>query len=86
VVTDDDGWENLRLIIGLGNSHRWARNLKNVAPQMQNAICKTREQFAKCNCIFELLKAHCAETINAKNTSFHKKFLKRKEHNCNFIK
>jgi hypothetical protein len=49
--------------------HRWAHNLKNVAPQKQNAICKTRAQYLKRNCAFELFKAHCAATINAKNAS-----------------
>ncbi len=28
-------------------NYRWARNLKNVGPQKQNAICKTRAQYAK---------------------------------------
>jgi hypothetical protein len=28
-------------------------------------------QYAKRNCAFELIKAHCAATINAKNGSFH---------------
>jgi hypothetical protein len=36
--------------------HSWARNLKNVAPQKQNAICKTRAQYAKHNNAFELFK------------------------------
>jgi hypothetical protein len=31
---------------------------------------------AKRNCAFKVFKAHCAATINAKNASFHKKFLK----------
>jgi hypothetical protein len=53
--------------------------LKNVAPRKQNAICKTRAQYAKRNCAFELLKAHCAATINAKPESFHKNNLKHKE-------
>ncbi len=52
------------------------RNLANVAPQKQNAICKTRAQYAKRNCAFELFEAHCAATINAKNASFHKKIFK----------
>jgi hypothetical protein len=52
----------------------WARNFKNVAPQKQNAICKLRAQYAKCNCTFKLFKAHCAATINAKNASFQKIF------------
>ncbi len=52
----------------------WARNFKNVASQKQNLICKTRAQNAKCNCAFELFKAHCAATINAKNASFTKDF------------
>jgi hypothetical protein len=43
-------------------------------------------QNAKRNCAFELFKAHCAATINAKNASFHKKILKRKEHHHNFLK
>ncbi len=47
---------------------------KNVAPQNQIAICKPRAQYAKRNCAFKLFKAHYAATINAKNTSFHKKF------------
>ncbi len=55
------------------DTHSWAHNLKNVAPQKQNAICKTRAQYAKGNCPFELFKAHCATTINAKNASLHKK-------------
>jgi hypothetical protein len=64
-------------ILFLAMSHRWARNFKNVAPQKQNAICKTRAQYAKRNCAFELFLAHCAGKINAKNASFHKKILKR---------
>jgi hypothetical protein len=52
-----------------------ARNLKNVVPQKQNAICKTRAQYANCNCAFELFKAHCIAKINAKNASFHQKIL-----------
>jgi hypothetical protein len=52
-----------------------ARKLKKVAPQKQNAICKTRPQYAKRNCAFELFKAHCAATINAMNASFHNKIL-----------
>jgi hypothetical protein len=55
-------------------NQRWARNLKNVAPQKQNAISKTWALDAKRNCAFELFKAHCAATINAKNGSFHKNF------------
>jgi hypothetical protein len=46
--------------------------------------CKSKTQFgkkraehAKRNCAFELFKVHCATTINAKNASFHKQFLKR---------
>jgi hypothetical protein len=54
------------------NIHSWECKLKKVAPQKQNAICKTRAQYAKRNCAFELFTAHCA-TINAKNASFHKK-------------
>jgi hypothetical protein len=56
--------------------HRWVRNLKKVAPQKQNAICKPRVQYAKRNCAFKLFKAHCAATINAKNASFHKDIFK----------
>ncbi len=67
------------------NKHSWARNIKNVAPQKQNAICKTRAQYAKRNCAFELFKANCAATINAKNASFHEKILKHKKCNGNFI-
>jgi hypothetical protein len=66
--------------------HSWACNLKNDAPQKQNVFFKTRAQYAKRNCAFELFKAHCAATINAKNASFTKKILKCKEHNRNFIK
>jgi hypothetical protein len=51
----------------LGALHSWVRKLKKVAPQKQNAICKTRAQYAKCNCAFELFKALCAVTINTKN-------------------
>jgi hypothetical protein len=65
--------------------HSWAHNIKNVAPQKQNAICKTRVQYAKRNCAIEQYKAHCATTINAKNASFHEKILKRKKRSCNFI-
>jgi hypothetical protein len=56
--------------------HSWERKLKKVAPQKQNAICKTRAQYTKRNCAFELFKAHCAATINAMNASFHKKKIK----------
>jgi hypothetical protein len=66
--------------------HSWVRNLKNVAPQKQNTICKTRAQYTKCNCAFEQFKAHCTATINAKNASFHKKIFKRKDRNRNSIK
>jgi hypothetical protein len=66
--------------------HRWARNFKNVAPQEQNAICETRAQFAKHNGAFELFKAYCAATINAKNESFHNNILKRKERKRHFFK
>ncbi len=66
--------------------HSWAHNLKNIAPQKQNAISKTRAQYAKLNCAFELFKVHFAATINAKNACFHKKILKLKERNRNFIK
>jgi hypothetical protein len=52
---------------------RWGRNFKTVAPQKQNAICKARAQYAKCNCACELFKAHCAATINAEN-AFTKDF------------
>jgi hypothetical protein len=62
----------------LSNRHSWARNLKNVALQKQNAIGKTRAQYAKRKCAFELIKTHCDATINAKNASFHKKFFLRK--------
>jgi hypothetical protein len=67
------------------SDHSWARKLKKVAPQKQNAICKTRVQYAKRNCAFELFKAHCAATINAKNASFHKKRLKRKDRSSKFV-
>jgi hypothetical protein len=64
--------------------NRWARKLKKVAPQKQNAICKTRAQYAKRNCAFELFKAHCAAAINAKNKNFHiQKFkAQRMQPNC----
>jgi hypothetical protein len=65
---------------------RWARNSKNVAPQKQKTICKTRAQYAKRNCAFELFKAHGTATINAKNASFHKKIFKHKERKRNFLK
>jgi hypothetical protein len=55
---------------------RWARNFKNVAPQKQNVIYKTRAKDTKRNCAFETVKVYCAATINAKNISFHKNFLK----------
>jgi hypothetical protein len=54
----------------------WARNFKKVAPQKQNVICKLRAQYAKRNYAFNLFKAHCAATLNAKNASFHKFFFK----------
>ncbi len=63
--------------------HSWARNIKNVVPQKPNAICKTRAQYAKRNCAFELFIAHCAATINAYNASFHKKNFKCKKRNRN---
>jgi hypothetical protein len=60
-------------------------NIKNVALQKQNAICKTRAQYAKRNCAFELFRAHRAATINANNASFHKKISKHKKRNRNYI-
>ncbi len=62
-----------------------ARNFKDVAPQKQNTICKTREQYAKCKCAFELFKAPCATTVNAKNASFYKKISKCKQRKLNFL-
>jgi hypothetical protein len=58
----------------IASGYRWACTFKNVAPQKQNAICKTRARYAKRNCAFELFKAHCAATINAKNASLKKNF------------
>jgi hypothetical protein len=75
-VRAKDKGDELKKLMGLTRNgsykHSWARNLKKVAPQKQNAICKTRAQCAKRNCAFELFKAHCAATINARNSSFHK--------------
>jgi hypothetical protein len=68
------------------NSHSWARNLKNVAPQKQNSIFKTRAQYAIRNCAFKLFKAHCTATIKTKNASLKKKICKPKERKRNFIK
>ncbi len=62
----------------------WARNFQNVAPQKQNAICKPRAQYAKHNCTLKLFKEHCAATVNAKNASFHKKFLPAKVASATF--
>jgi hypothetical protein len=62
--------------VAVFNHQGWARNFKNVAPQKQNVICKPRAQYAKRTCTFELFKAHCAASINAKNISFHKKTFK----------
>jgi hypothetical protein len=64
--------------------HSLAHNIKNVAPQKQNAICNTRAQYAKRNCAFELFKVNCAATVNVKNASFHKKIVKRKKRHHNF--
>jgi hypothetical protein len=60
------------------------RNIKNVAPQNQNAICKTRAQYATRNCAFELFIAHCAATIMPRTQVFTKNFLAKKR-NFNFI-
>ncbi len=49
--------------------------LAYVGKQKQNTICKTRAQYAKRNCAFELFKVHFDATINAKNASFRKKLL-----------
>jgi hypothetical protein len=45
-----------------------------------------RAQYTERNCAFELFKAHCAKTINAKNASFPKKIFQRKECKRNFLK
>ncbi len=69
----------LKRIVNVAIKHSWARNLITVAPQKKKAISKTRAQYANRNCAFELFKAHCAATIDAKNASFHKKCLKRQK-------
>jgi hypothetical protein len=74
------------LLFRWGHMHSWACNLKNIAPQKQNANWKTRVQYAKRNRAFELFKAHCAATINAQERKFlQQKNLRRKKRNCNFI-
>jgi hypothetical protein len=66
--------------------HSWACNLKNVAPQKQNTICKTRAQDSKRNCAFELLKRIVPQQLMLRSQVFTQIFLKRKERNRNFIK
>ncbi len=70
----DDQMTEVYLWICTKKWQGWARNLKNLSLQNKIAICKPRAQYTKRNCAFKLFKAHYAATINAKNTSFHKKF------------
>jgi hypothetical protein len=58
------------------NTQEWVRNFKNLVSQKQNAISKTRAQYAKRHCAFKLFKVHSSATNNAKNASFHKQFFK----------
>ncbi len=69
----------LKRIFNVAIRHSWTRNLKTVALHKKKAISKTRAQYANRNCAFELFKAHCAATIDAKNASFHKNCLKRQK-------
>jgi hypothetical protein len=57
------------------DTHRWARNLKNGLPQKQNAICKTRAQYAKCNCFLNYLKQIALQQLMIKKKVFTKKLL-----------
>jgi hypothetical protein len=47
---------NLLAIFNRTSKHCWERNLKNVAPQKQNAICKTRAQYTKRIALLNYLK------------------------------
>jgi hypothetical protein len=70
----------------IGFTQSWKRNFKNVALQKQKTQFVKQEQYAKRNCAVELFKAHCAATINAKNTSFHKKiFVSAKNASATFL-
>ncbi len=61
--------------------------LKMLRRKSKTQFVKQERTRQKCNCAFELFKAHCAATtISAKNASFHQKVFKRKECSCNFLK
>jgi hypothetical protein len=54
--------------------HSWARNIKNVAPQKQNAICKTRAQYANAIALFNYLKRIAPQQLILSTQVFRKKF------------
>jgi hypothetical protein len=53
---------------------RWACNFKNVAPQKQNAICKTRAQYAKAIALLNYLKRTAPQQLMLGRQVFTKYF------------
>jgi hypothetical protein len=58
------------------HTHRWARNLKNVAPKKQNAICKTRAHYSIA--LLNYLKCIAPQQLMLRTQVFTKKFLSAK--------
>ncbi len=57
-------------------NQRWARNLKIAAPQKQNAIYKTRAQYAKCIALLHYLKRIASKQLMLRMQIFAKKHFK----------
>jgi hypothetical protein len=64
--------------------HSWVLNLKNVAPQKHNAICKTRAQYAKRNFALKYLKCIALQQLMLRMQVFTQK-IKGKECNQNLL-
>jgi hypothetical protein len=64
---------------------RWAHNFKNVAPQNQNAICKLRAQYTKCNQAFNYLKCIVPQQLILRMQDLNKKILSVKNASAGFI-
>jgi hypothetical protein len=60
----------------MGCWHSWACNLKNVAPQKQNAICKTRAQNAIA--LLNYLNRMVLQQLMLRTQVFTKKFYSTK--------
>jgi hypothetical protein len=56
-----------------GNRNKWARNIKNIAPQKQNAIYKTRVQSQNAIALLKYLKRIAPQQLMLRTQVFTKK-------------